>query len=320
MKIKKIGILTSGGDAPGMNAVIHSVVKSAIKNKLEVFGIYRGYNGLIHGDIKPLHLKDVENITQRGGTILYSARCLGFKTQEGLSSAKKTCVEKGIDALIVVGGDGSFRGAYTLYKEGVPCVGLPGTIDNDISCTDYTIGFDTAVNTAISMVDKLNDTVTSHDRCSVVEVMGRNSGYIALNVGISCAANYIVTREFGFDEKDLFKKMKEAKEKGINHFIIIVAEGILDVSKLAEKIEKEVGVESRATVLGHVQRGGSPTMKDRVIGARFGVKAVELLLSGEYGKIVGIKGDELIAYDIPNGLEMKKSLSKKLYEMAQGLY
>ncbi len=320
MKIKKIGILTSGGDAPGMNAIIYSVVKSAKQNDVDVLGIYRGYNGLINGNAKLLNLDDVNNIIQRGGTILFSDRCLEFKTKEGLEKAKKTCLEKGIDALIVVGGDGTFRGAYDLFQLGVPCVGLPGTIDNDISCTEYTLGYDTAVNTAIEMVDRLCDTSTSHDRCSVVEVMGRRSGYIALYVGMSCGASYIVTREVEFDEEDLFMKMKEELAHGKKSFVIVVAEGILDVFELAKRIEKRTGVESRATVLGHVQRGGSPTVKDRVVGTRFGVRAVELLLSGKYGKVIGLKDNRLVEYEIPDGLKIKKDFPKDLYEVARGLF
>ena len=320
MNIKKIGILTSGGDAPGMNAIIHSVVKTAIKNNVSVAGIYRGYNGLIHGNVKDLSLQSVTNIVQRGGTILYSARCLEFKTKEGLEKSKKTCIENGIEALVVVGGDGTFKGAYDLYQMGIPCVGIPGTIDNDISCTEYTVGYDTAVNTAVQMVDRLCDTTTSHDRCSVVEVMGRYSGYIALYVGISCGASYIITREVGFDEKDLILTMKNSIKNGKKHFIIIVSECLLDVFELAKKIESQTGVESRATVLGHVQRGGNPTVKDRVAGSRLGSKAVELLLSSQYGRVVALKNDEVVSYEIPKALEMEKKFPYDLYDIAKGLY
>lgn len=320
MNIKKIGILTSGGDAPGMNAIIYSVVKTAAKKNVEVVGIYRGYNGLINGKVKTLKLEDVDNIERRGGTILFSDRCLEFKTEEGIKKAKKTCEEIGIDALIVVGGDGTFKGAYDLFNIGVPCVGLPGTIDNDIACTEYTLGYDTAVNTAVEMVDKLCDTITSHDRCSVVEVMGRNSGYIALYVGLSCEAAYIITKEMEFSEQDLFFKMKESVKRGKKSFVVVVAEGILNVVELAEKIQKTVGVESRATILGHVQRGGNPTVKDRVIGTRFGAKAVELLFSGEFGKVVGVKDNELVVYDIPQGLKMSKTFPKQLYDIAKNLF
>ena len=320
MNIKKIGILTSGGDAPGMNAIIYSVVKTAAKKNVEVVGIYRGYNGLINGKVKNLKLEDVDNIERRGGTILFSDRCLEFKTEEGLKKAKKTCEEFGIDALVVVGGDGTFQGAYDLFKIGVPCVGLPGTIDNDISCTEYTLGYDTAVNTAVEMVDRLCDTITSHYRCSVVEVMGRNSGYIALYVGLSCEACYIITKEVEFSEQDLFLKMKESIKKGKKSFVVVVAESILDVNLLAKKIQENVGVESRATVLGHVQRGGNPTVKDRVVGTRFGAKAVELLLSGEFGKVVGLKDNELVVYDIPHALKMSKTFPKKLFDLAKNLF
>ena len=320
MNIKKIGILTSGGDAPGMNAVVYSVVKTAYENNVDVVGIYRGYNGLINGDVRPLKLAKIKNIMKRGGTVLYSARCLEFKTEEGLKRAKKTCIDNEIDGLIVVGGDGSFKGASRLSKEGIPCIGLPGTIDNDIPCTDYTLGFDTAVNTAVEMVDKLCDTMASHDRCSVVEVMGRNSGYIALEVGLSVGASYIVVHEFNFDKKDLFEKMKKAKEAGKRHFIIVVAEKILDVFELAKEIEKNVLVESRAIVLGHVQRGGSPTAKDRIVGVQFGEKAVELLLAGKVGRVVGLRGSEIVDYDILKGLELKKEFPKDMYEVAKQLF
>lgn len=320
MNIKKIGILTSGGDAPGMNAIVYSVVKSAYENNLDVVGVYRGYNGLINGDIRPLKLRNIKNIIKRGGTILYSARCLEFQTEEGFAKAKKNCIENGIDGLIVVGGDGTFKGASKLSKAGIPCIGLPGTIDNDISCTDYTLGFDTAVNTAVEMVDKLCDTMVSHDRCSVVEVMGRNSGYIALDVGISVGASYIVIHEVDFDRNDLFEKMMKAKEAGKKHFIIVVAEKILDVFELAKEIEEKVSVESRAIVLGHVQRGGSPTVKDRIVGVRFGEKAVELLLSGKVGRVVGLKGSEIVDYDILKGLELKKEFPKDKYYAARQLF
>ncbi len=320
MSIKKIGILTSGGDAPGMNAIIYSVVKSAVNKGIDVVGVCRGYNGLINGDVVPLNIDDVIDIVQKGGTILYSARCLEFKTDEGFAKAIKVCSENKIDGLIVVGGDGTFQGAYKLFKAGVPCIGIPGTIDNDISCTEYTIGFDTAVNTAISMVDRLCDTIASHDRCSVVEVMGRSSGYIALDVGVSCGANYIIIPEFKFNKEDLFSTMKNGLKKGIKHFIIVVAEGLLNVGELAKEIEKNVGVESRSTVLGHVQRGGSPTAKDRVCAIRFGIKAVELLLNGEHGKVIGLKDNELSVYDIPKGLEMKKKFPADLFKMMNEIY
>lgn len=320
MDIKKIGILTSGGDAPGMNAVIYSVVKYAQNFNLQVFGVYKGYSGLIEGNLKVLNLSDVEDIAKRGGTILYSARCLEFKKQQGLERGFSSCVKNGINGLIVVGGDGSFQGASNLSKKGISCIGLPGTIDNDICCTDYSIGYDTAVNTAVEMVDRLCDTIASHDRCSVVEVMGRNSGYIALDVGISCCANYIVVKEVEFNKKDLFSKIKKSMSMGKKHFVIIVAEGILDVHELAKEIESETGVESRGTVLGHVQRGGSPTAKDRTIATKLGIRAVDLLRSGAGSKIVGLKKDELVEYEIEEGLALKKEFPKDLYDMVSNLY
>ena len=320
MNIKKIGVLTSGGDAPGMNAVIYSVVKCAKKNNIDVVGIYRGYNGLISGDVRPLQVDDVVDIMKKGGTILYSARCKDFEKIDGVKLAVKTCKDNNIDGLVIVGGDGTFKGASNIVKQGVSCACIPGTIDNDISCTDYTIGYDSAVNTAVEMVDKLCDTTASHDRCSVVEVMGRSSGYIALGVGISCGANYIVIPEYEFNKQDLFNNITAAINGGRKHFVVVVAEGILNVSNLAKEIENELGVESRATVLGHVQRGGSPTVKDRVLGVNFGVRAVEILLSGNCGRVIGLKDDALVDYDILQGLSIKKEFPKALYEMARSLY
>ncbi len=320
MNIKRIGILTSGGDAPGMNAVIYSVVKNAFEHNLEVLGVYRGYNGLINGNLKPLNLDDVKDIIKRGGTILYSARCKEFQTGEGLQRAVKTCKDNKIDGLIVVGGDGSFKGANNLSKEGIPCIGIPGTIDNDIACTEYTLGFGTAVNTAIEMVDKLSDTMMSHDRCSVVEVMGRRSGYIALEVGVSVAASYIVLPEVEFDKKDLFLKMEKAMKNGKKHFIVVVAEGLMDVFELAKEIEKTTGVESRATVLGHVQRGGSPIAKDRIAGVQFGQRAVELLLAGKVKRVVGLKSEKIVDYDILEGLALDSKFPKDLYDVAKKMF
>lgn len=320
MNIKRIGILTSGGDAPGMNAVIYSVVKNAFEHNLEVLGVYRGYNGLINGNLKPLNLDDVKDIIKRGGTILYSARCKEFQTGEGLQKAVKTCKDNKIDGLIVVGGDGSFKGANNLSKEGIPCIGIPGTIDNDIACTEYTLGFGTAVNTAIEMVDRLSDTMMSHDRCSVVEVMGRRSGYIALEVGVSVGASYIVLPEVEFNKKDLFLKMEKAIKNGKKHFIVVVAEGLMDVFELAKDIEKTTGVESRATVLGHVQRGGSPIAKDRIAGVQFGQRAVELLLDGKVKRVVGLKAEKIVDYDILEGLALDVKFPKDLYDVAKKMF
>lgn len=316
MNVKKIGVLTSGGDAPGMNATIHAVVKSAIAKNIEVVGIYRGYSGLIKGDVRSLTAKDVTDIIQRGGTILYSARCPEMKTSEGVKKAKEVCEANDIDGLIVIGGDGSFCGASVLSDAGIPCIGLPGTIDNDISCTDYTIGYDTALNTAVQMIDRLCDTTASHDRCSVVEVMGRHAGYIALNAGISCSASYIIIPEHPCNKQDLFNRIRTAMKRGKNHFIVMVAEGIGNVTELAKEIEQITGVESRATILGHVQRGGSPTVRDRVAGARLGYHAVNLLSKGIGNRVVGLNKDVVVDFDIKDALNMTKKFPENLYHMA----
>ena len=262
--MKKIGVLTSGGDAPGMNAAIRAVVRTAISKNMEVMGIYRGYNGLINGDIKPLNVRSVSDVIQHGGTMLYTARCKEFRFEEGLQKAKKTCLEQGIEGIVVIGGDGSFRGAADLSARGIPCVGIPGTIDNDISMSEYTIGYDTAMNTAMELVDKLRDTSQSHDRCSVVEVMGRHAGFIAVNTGIACGATCIVVPEVPWTIEAVCDKIKQTRETGKHHFIVVVSEGVGNSAEIAKQIEMHTGVESRATILGHVQRGGSPTIRDRV--------------------------------------------------------
>ena len=244
--MKKIGVLTSGGDAPGMNAAVRAVVRAALQKNMEVVGIYRGYNGLINGDIRPLDATSVSDIIQRGGTMLYTARCLEFKEKAGVLKAKQTCIENGIDGIVVIGGDGSFRGAADLSAEGIPCVGLPGTIDNDIAMTEYTIGYDTAMNTAMELIDKLIDTACSHDRCSVVEVMGRRAGYIALNTGIACGATAIITTEMPYDINDVVEKIAASKKIGKNHFIIVVSEGVGNSQKIAEEIQAHCHIDWRA--------------------------------------------------------------------------
>ncbi|WP_367926374.1 ATP-dependent 6-phosphofructokinase, partial [uncultured Ruthenibacterium sp.] len=257
-EIKTIGVLTSGGDAPGMNAAIRAVVRSALFKGYKVKGIRHGYNGLLTEDIIDMNLRSVSEIIHRGGTILYTARCLEFKTLEGQQKAADACRKAGIDALVVIGGDGSFRGAKDMAAQGIPCIGIPGTIDNDIACSDYTIGYDTAMNTAVEMIDKLRDTTQSHDRCSVVEVMGRNAGYIALNTGIAVGALVTLIPEVPFDlDRDVISKMKGTQKTGKKHFIIVVAEGAGKASEIANEIQARTGIDSRATVLGHVQRGGS---------------------------------------------------------------
>lgn len=317
-KIKTIGVLTSGGDAPGMNAAIRAVTRTAIYNGIKVLGIRRGYNGLINGDISELNVRSVSGIIHRGGTILYTARCLEFKTLEGQKKAAERCREYGIDALVIIGGDGSFRGGKDMAAQGIPCVCIPGTIDNDIACSDYTIGFDTAMNTAVEMIDKLRDTTQSHDRCSVVEVMGRHAGYLALNTGIACGALVTVIPEVPCDvDHDIVKMMNDTRKTGKQHFIIIVAEGVGRAHDFAEIIEKKTGIESRATVLGHVQRGGSPSLRDRVAASRMGYHAVELLLQGQYNRVVAEKGQDIVDYDITEALTMNKSMNMDLVEIAR---
>ncbi len=314
--VKKIGVLTSGGDAPGMNAAVRAVVRSAIAKGIEVVGIYRGYNGLINGDIRPLDVTSVSDIIQRGGTMLYTARCLEFKEPAGVQKAKQTCLNNGIEGIVVIGGDGSFRGAADLSATGIPCIGLPGTIDNDIAMTEYTIGYDTAMNTAMELIDKLIDTACSHDRCSVVEVMGRRAGYIALNTGIACGATAIITTEMPYDLNDVSKKISASREAGKNHFIIVVSEGVGNSQKIAEEISEHVHIDCRATILGHVQRGGAPTLRDRVEASRMGYYAVELLAQGIGNRVVGLQHGDVIDVDIQEALKMTKEFPKDLYHIA----
>lgn len=315
--IKKIGVLTSGGDAPGMNAAVRAVVRTAISKGMEVYGIRRGYVGLITGDIFPMDERSVSDIIHRGGTILCTARCPEFRMEEGVEKARAKCEELGIEGLVVIGGDGSFRGAADLSAKGVLCIGLPGTIDNDIACTDYTIGFDTAMNTAMELVDKLRDTSQSHDRCSVVEVMGRNAGHIAVNTGIACGATDIITKEIPYDLDAIAKTMLEKKAKGKQNFVVVVAEGIGHADEIAKVLQEKTHVETRATILGHVQRGGSPTLRDRVEATRMGYYAVELLEQGIGNRVVGIKNSEIVDYDIQEALSMQKSYDEKLHHMAE---
>lgn len=314
---KTIGILTSGGDAPGMNAAVRAVTRAAIRKGFKVLGIRRGYNGLIHGDMIELNERSVSDVIQRGGTLLYTARCPEFRYEEGLQLAKSKCLEAGLEGIVVIGGDGSFRGAADLSARGIPCVGLPGTIDNDIACTEYTIGYDTAMNTAMEMVDKIRDTAQSHDRCSVVEVMGRNAGYIALNTGVACGATYIITKEVPYDLNKVCNRMRDSQKTGKQHFIIVVSEGIGNSEQIAKEIEEKTGIESRATILGHVQRGGSPTVRDRVVASQMGYYAVELLERGIGNRVVGMKNNKIVDYDIQEALRMKKPFELDLYNISQ---
>ncbi|MCQ2491173.1 MAG: 6-phosphofructokinase [Ruminococcus sp.] len=315
--IKKIGVLTSGGDAPGMNAAVRAVVRTALSKGMEVYGIRRGYAGLLTGEIFKMDERSVSDIIHRGGTVLYTARCPEFRTEEGIIKAKEKCDELGIEGLVVIGGDGSFRGAADLSAKGVLCIGIPGTIDNDIACTEYTIGFDTAMNTAMELVDKLRDTSQSHDRCSVVEVMGRGAGHIAVNTGIACGATDIITKEVPYDIDAIAKTMLEKQSKGKKNFVVIVAEGIGHSQEIATMIQEKTNIETRATILGHVQRGGNPTLRDRVEATRMGYYAVELLEQGIGNRVVGLKDNKLVDYDIQEALGMSKPYDEKLHHIAE---
>ena len=271
MGAKTIAVLTSGGDAPGMNAAVRAVVRSGLSFGMKVYGVMRGYNGLLNGDLKEMNMRSVSDIMQHGGTALFTARSPEFNTPEGVQKAANMCREKGIDGVVVIGGDGSFRGARDLTGAGIPCIGVPGTIDNDIACTDYTIGYDTALNTAMEMIDRIRDTTESHDRCSVVEVMGRRCGDIALNTGVAVGALTTLVPEIPYDfQKDVLDRIRLAQSTGKRHYIIVVAEGVGHTQELAERIQKETGIESRATILGQVQRGGAPPLRDRVVASRMG--------------------------------------------------
>ncbi len=315
--MKSIAVLTSGGDAPGMNPAVRAVVRTACQRGIKVYGVDRGYTGLINGDIHEMNLRSVSDIITRGGTILYSARCPEFKTEEGLQKAVATCKKFGIDGMVIIGGDGSFRGARDLSLRGIPCIGLPGTIDNDISCTDYTIGYDTCLNTIVQMVDRIRDTSESHDRCTVVEVMGRGAGYLALEAGIAVGATSIIVPEVEYDiERDVIARIREFQKTGKKHFIVIVAEGVGGTAEIAKKIEAETGVESRATILGHVQRGGSPTARDRIMASQMGSRAVDLLTQGIGNRVVGIRDNKIVDFDIFEALKMTKTIDMKDYELA----
>lgn len=315
--IKTIGVLTSGGDAPGMNAAIRAVVRAGCELGMKVYGIRRGYNGLMENDMFEMNLRSVSDIINRGGTILYSARSQRFKTDEGMQAAIRTCRERGIEGIVVIGGDGSFRGARDLSLRGIPCVALPGTIDNDIGCCDYTIGYDTAMNTVMSMVDRIRDTTESHDRCAVVEVMGRGAGYLTLSSGIACGATSILIPEVEYDfDRDVIERMKRTQKSGKVHFIIMVSEAVGGVEDMAKRIEEQTGVESRATVLGHVQRGGSPTARDRIVASQMGYYAVQLLKDGIGNRVVAMQKEKILDFDIFEALKMKHFVDLDMYKMA----
>lgn len=319
-EIKKIGILTSGGDAPGMNAAIRAVVRTGVYYGLKVVGVKRGYNGLLHGEMVDMDARSVSDILQKGGTILQTARCLEFKKPENIKRSCELAKVLGLDGLIVIGGDGSFMGARALSREGLPTIAMPGTIDNDIDCSEYTIGYDTCLNTVIEAVDKIRDTSSSHERCSVIEVMGRNAGYIAINAGIACGAEVVLVpeRKFDFDE-DVLRPILEGKARGRRQSIVIVAEGIGGVIDMAKKIEEKTGIESRATILGHIQRGGSPTARDRVVASQMGSRCVELLLEGKSNRVVCLRENKVCDLDIEEGLAMKKELSQDMIDLAKKL-
>lgn len=315
-EMKKIGVLSSGGDAPGMNAAIRAVVRAGLDKGFEVYAIMRGYQGLIEGDVVKMDFTSVSNIVNRGGTMLYSARCLEFKTEEGIMKAVNSCKKLGLDGIVAIGGDGTFRGASDLSKRGIPCIGIPATIDNDITCTDNCIGFSTALNTAMDCIDKIRDTAQSHARCSVVEVMGRRAGHLALNVGIACGATAIVVNEVPYNFDFILERIKTAQALGKNHFIIVVSENGTNVFDIAKNIEEATGIESRATVLGHIQRGGNPTVEDRVLASKFGWYAVDLLTQGIGDRVLAEVKGEIVDYDIQEALKMTKGIDMETLEMA----
>ncbi len=315
--VKTIGVLTSGGDAPGMNAAIRAVVRTALAAGLSVKGIRRGYQGLLEEDIIDMDSRSVSDIIQRGGTILYTARCLEMHKPEVQDQAAEICRKHGIDGLVVIGGDGSFKGAQKLSRRGINAIGIPGTIDLDIACTEYTIGFDTAVNTAMETIDKVRDTSTSHERCSIIEVMGRQAGYIALWCGIANGAEEVLISErYDYDEQRIINSIIEKRKTGKKHYIIVNAEGIGDSGGMAKRIEAATGMDTRATIIGHAQRGGSPTAIDRVYASMMGARAVDLLIEGQTKRIVGMKDGHLADFDIEEGLAMTKDIDQFMYDLS----
>ena len=319
-QIKTIGVLTSGGDAPGMNAAIRAVVRTAISDGLRVKGIMRGYAGLLAEEIIDMDSTSVSDTINRGGTILYTARCAEFMTPEGQKQGAEICRKHGIDGVVVIGGDGSYRGAGKLSELGINCIGVPGTIDLDIACTEYTIGFDTAINTAMEAIDKIRDTSTSHERCSIIEVMGRHAGYIALWCGIGNGAEEILLPErYDGDEQPIINRIIEARKRGKKHYIIINAEGIGHSASMARRIEAATGIETRATILGHMQRGGSPSCKDRVYASVMGSMAAELLAEGKTNRIVAYRHGAYVDLDLQEALGMKKDIPETIYDIAKKL-
>ncbi|KMY55038.1 6-phosphofructokinase [Bacillus sp. FJAT-27231] len=317
--MKRIGVLTSGGDAPGMNAAVRAVVRKAIYHDLEVYGVYQGYQGLISGNIHKMEVGSVGDIIHRGGTILRSARCPEFQTAEGQRKGLEQLKKNGIEGLVVIGGDGSYRGAKALTELGYPCVGVPGTIDNDIPGTEFTIGFDTALNTIIDAIDKIRDTASSHERTFIVEVMGRNAGDLALWAGLAGGAETILIPEEPLDMESIKVRLQKGLERGKRHSIIIVAEGVMSGNEFAERVKRMTGIETRVSVLGHMQRGGSPTAADRMLASRLGARAVELLLAGKGGRAVGIEHNKLVDYDIVEALALPHQLDLNISQLAKEL-
>ena len=318
--VKRIGVLTSGGDAPGMNACIRAVVRSAIGRGIECVGIRRGWSGLINGDIMMMDNSSVSRIINRGGTMLYTARSEEFRTEAGQQKAVNTCKLLGLDGIVAIGGDGTFRGAQALSRYGISVVGIPGTIDNDISCTNYCVGFDTAANTAIECIDKLRDTMQSHERCSVVEVMGRNAGYLAMYVGLAVGATAVLVPEEPIDfDRDVIEKIRQARFNGFTHYMIVVAEGAGSAADIAARIKAEIDLDPRVTVLGHIQRGGSPTARDRVNATKMGYEAVQLLAQGQTNRIVCTQHGDVTDVDIEEGLAMHKSIQQVEVDVLQAM-
>ena len=317
-EIKTIAVLTSGGDAPGMNAAIRAVVRTALSRGLKVKGIKRGYNGLLNEEIIDMEARNVSDILQRGGTVLGTARCLEFKKAEYQKKGAEICRKHGIDGIVVIGGDGSYRGAQALSRLGINTVGLPGTIDLDIACTDYTIGFDTAVNTAMQAIDKVKDTSSSHERCSIIEVMGRNAGYIALWCGIANGAeDILIPEKYDYNEQEIINHIIDSRKKGKTHHIIINAEGIGHSTSMAKRIEAATGIETRATILGYMQRGGNPTAIDRYYASIMGAYAVDIMIQGKTNRVVGYKHGEFVDFDIEDALQMEKGIDEYQFEVAR---
>lgn len=311
--IKRIGVMTSGGDAPGMNTALRAVVRAGLHYGYQMFGIKKGYEGLLAGEIYEMDRHDVSFIMNRGGTILQTARCKEFETPEGVQRAVTIAKVFKLDAIVVIGGDGSFKGARELAKAGIPVVGIPGTIDNDIGCTDYTIGYDTALNTVIDAIDKIKDTACSHERCSVIEVMGRDAGYIAINSAISDGAEVCILPEKAFDiNEDIIKPVIACRNKGKRHFVVIIAEGVGGTMHIAEQIKNITGIVTTATILGHIQRGGSPSSRDRVTASLMGLKAVETLHAGDINKVIALRGMDYVALDIDEAINTKKHLDEDM--------